>query len=243
MCPFACLRFWYNRFMNQYDPIASIYENLMGDVGDLPNQYLLDPILLELLPPQANLSVLDVGCGSGRWTKILAQKYDMIIGIDNSSKMLQIAKDKRVKNNIIYQQSELEKPLSFAAKTFDLIFSNLVVHYVKNIHALAQELYRISKPGGILLVSTHHPAFYIARYPQLKKISTRTAFTAKSLKGRVFLERFYEPLISFLSHFTDAGFLLQTQKDTVITQDFIKLYPRYKKFVGLPRFIVLKFKK
>jgi len=47
----------------------------------------------------------------------------------------------------------------------------------------------------------------------------------------------------FIKHFTNAGFTLEAQKDAIIPADFIKIYPRYENYVGLPRFTVFKFKK
>ncbi len=145
--------------MNQYDSIAAYYEALMGDAGDLPNHHLLNPILLEFLPQEKQLDALDVGCGSGRWTKVLAAKYNKVIGFDKSKEMLQIAKEKRSAHNIIYKHIDLEAVLPFEDTAFDLIFSNMVMHYLSDIQHAANELYRVAKSNGVLLFSTHHPEF------------------------------------------------------------------------------------
>lgn len=230
--------------MNQYDSIAQYYEELMGDKGDLPNQHLLDPILLDLLPKEKDRIVLDFGCGSGRWTKVLAAKYQSVKGIDKAQEMLQIAKRMRTADNITYTAADLENELPFPDESFDLEFANMVVHYVAGLEGMAKELYRVAKPGCMLMFSTHHPTFDLARYEFLSNATTRTEFTTTgSLKGKVSLERFYEPWEQLIAHFTTAGFHLRTQQDAIITAEFAKIYPRYQQYVGLPRFTVLQFTK
>ncbi len=229
--------------MNQYDLVAAQYEKLMGDVGDLPNSHLLNPLLTSLLPHDSHLHVLDVGCGNGRWTILLAKKYHTVIGIDKSEEMLEITRKKRHAANINYKQLDIEYDLPFAENSFDFIFSNMVMHYVKYIAKTAKELIRILKPNGELLFSTQHPLFTIARYTSLKDIHVRTEFKSKSLNGSAVLSRYHDPLDSFIAHFTNAGFILETQKDAIITEEFTKLYPSYANFIGLPRFVVLKFRK
>lgn len=229
--------------MSQFDAFASYYEILMGDNGDLPNHYLLDPLLLPLFPKEYRLFVLDAGCGSGRWTKVLSTKYKKIIGIDISEGMLDIAKKKRSGKKIIYKQAELGKLLPFADSSFDFIFSNMVMHYVGNIKKTARELYRVLKSGSSLLFSTQHETFDLARYDFLQGVTKRIEFETKSLKDKVILKRYFEPIVPFIKHFTDAGFIMEVQKEAIISQDFIKIYPKYEKHIGLPRFLVLKFKK
>lgn len=52
--------------MTQYNTIASYYEQLMGNTGDIPNNHLLNPVLSTLLPHKNVSKVLDAGCGTGR---------------------------------------------------------------------------------------------------------------------------------------------------------------------------------
>ncbi len=215
----------------------------MGDSGDLPNHYLLNPILSDMLRLVKQHQVLDLGCGSGRWTKILAQKYDQITGIDNSLNMLKIAQEKRSAPNIVYKKVNVEELLPFADESFNFIFSNMVMHYLADIETIAKELYRILKPNCLLLFSTQHPRFDIARYNSLKDIPNRFKFQTRFLKGKVILTRFYEPLSLFITHFTKAGFILEAQKEAVITAEFAKIYPKYGKYIGYPRFVVFKFSK
>lgn len=229
--------------MSQYNSFATYYESLMGDKGDLPNHHLLDTLTLPLLPKKSKLVVLDVGCGNGRWTKALSVKYRKIIGIDIAEGMLEIARNIRPGCNIIYKKMELGKKLFFESSSFDFIFSNMVMHYIADVDNAAGELYRVLKPGGSLLFTTQNETFDLLRYDFLRGIDKRIEFKTKSLKGKVTLKRYFEPNARFIKHFTDAGLILKNQLEPIITKDFVKIYPKYKKYVGKPRFLILNFYK
>ena len=49
--------------------------------------------------------------------------------------------------------------LSFPAETFDIVFSSLAFHYVRDFDALSQNIRAWLKPGGTLLFSVEHPVF------------------------------------------------------------------------------------
>lgn len=229
--------------MSQYDPIATAYENLMGGNGDIPRRDLIDPLLINLLPKDENLTVLDVGCGNGYWTKILADKYKKIIAIDNSKKLLEIARNKRSSKNIKYKFEELEDEIKLPDNAFDLIFSNMVAHYIKNIDTFAKEMYKLIKKDGTMLVSITHPLFESKRDELLKSISKRTPYQTTTLNGLAKVMIYYEPLDKFKKHFTDIGFSLVLEKEAIITNNLIAKYARYAEYVGLPRAAIFIFKK
>ena len=79
--------------MDAYSSFASVYDQFMDNVPYEEWAEYLTGLLGEYQVHDG--LVLDLGCGTGSLTEILAKKgYDMI-GIDNSEDMLQIAMDKR----------------------------------------------------------------------------------------------------------------------------------------------------
>ena len=229
--------------MAQYDKIAKFYDDLMGDVGDVPHTFLIDPLMSSFLPPKRDLTVLDLGCGNGYWTKLLAQKYKKVVGVDNSKKLIQIAKNKRQLSNIEYKLVEIESDFPFINNSFDLIFSNMVLHYVKDLNKLIQELHRVVKPNGLFLVSFVHPIFESNKNSSLKSIKTRTPYKTSTLGGLAELTLYYQPLESIIKNFLNADFKLIHQKDAIITTDLVEKYPKYKEYIGLPRAVILVFRK
>ncbi|MDD2224709.1 MAG: class I SAM-dependent methyltransferase [Candidatus Shapirobacteria bacterium] len=229
--------------MAQYDQIAKPYDELMGDTGDIPHTFLINPLMSSSLPKEKDLTVLDLGCGNGYWTKLLAKKYKKVVGIDNSQNLIKIAKNKRQLSNIEYKLVEIETDFPFANDSFDLIFSNMVIHYIKNLIKLTEELYRIIKPNGLIIFSFAHPIFESTKNQSLKSTKTRTPYKTSTLGGSAELTLQYEPLDLIIKKFLNSGFKLVQQKDAIIPADLAKKYPRYQDYIGLPRAAILIFKK
>ncbi len=94
--------------MDIYNNFAKVYDAFMSDV---PYEKWVD--FLESIWEEYNLEpklVCDLGCGTGTLTGILAEKYDMI-GIDLSSDMLMIAREKNFEQgtNILYLEQDMRE--------------------------------------------------------------------------------------------------------------------------------------
>ena len=97
--------------------------------------------------------VLDVGCGSGTWTEIFANRYKAVIGIDRSRLMVKAARERvaRLPNVEIFEGDGRK---SLPEGPFDMIFLGGLCMYLKNadVLTLLQSLkHRLSKEGSIIL--------------------------------------------------------------------------------------------
>ncbi len=112
------------------------------------------------LPP--NSVVLDAGCGTGRHLRELAKIPDLkIVGIDKNEKDLRDAGQslKDVKeifgypnNNSSVMKADINK-LPFADEAFDCVICSEVLEHVPQHHDALQELLRVLKPQGDLIIS------------------------------------------------------------------------------------------
>jgi SAM-dependent methyltransferase len=107
-------------------------------------------------------AVLDFGCGSGRviryWRNLPAKVY----GVDYNPRMIEWCRAKLKFAH--FQTNRLEPPLGYPVQSFDLIYALSVFTHLdeKNQHSWIQELTRVLKPGGYLLITTHGPCpFYL----------------------------------------------------------------------------------
>ena len=99
--------------------------------------------------------ILDLGCGDGKVTAEIAQLVGdgSVVGIDNSRQMIELAKEKYSQNqhpNLSFQVMDASD-LSFEG-CFDVVFSNAVLHWVKNHQPVIQGLYKSLKVGGKILL-------------------------------------------------------------------------------------------
>jgi ubiquinone/menaquinone biosynthesis C-methylase UbiE len=96
--------------------------------------------------------VVDLGCGTGRFTEILAEHFGVqVIGIDPSQKMVDQARRKPATVNVIYRQGCAEAlPLSDGSA--DLVWMSMVYHHLIDPSSTAKECHRVSRPGGYVCI-------------------------------------------------------------------------------------------
>lgn len=229
--------------MNQWDKMAIVYDEMVGEIGDIPNQRLLNPLIRQFLGNFSGQIILDAGCGNGYWARFLAQKAKKVVGIDNSRELLKIARSKNNPSNLTFKLADLNKPLPFESESFDTIISNMALHYVQKIKIASRELHRILKKKGKLIFSIAHPKYESAKKKDLKGIRKRKKFYTKTLGGRGVLAEYYWPLSDCKKIFKNAGFNLVGFKEPLITDGLAREYPRYKKFAGLPRAAIFCWRK
>lgn len=115
--------------------------------------------LRPLFPDLRDKAVLDLGCGYGWHCKYAASLgASSVLGIDASRKMIETAKEKNadpVIRYLIYSLEEYEYPPGY----FDLVFSNLALHYIADLETVYQKVFRTLKPGGTFLFNIEHPVF------------------------------------------------------------------------------------
>ncbi|MGK7947676.1 MAG: trans-aconitate 2-methyltransferase [Xenococcaceae cyanobacterium] len=100
--------------------------------------------IIELLAPQAGEYILDLGCGTGQLTNKIAATGAKVTGIDRSSEMI-------VKARANYPQLKFEvaNATNFQVKQpLDAVFSNAVLHWIKQPEAVINCIQQALKPGG-----------------------------------------------------------------------------------------------
>jgi len=108
--------------------------------------------LMPWLPKKSDLTVLDLGSGTGFFTDLLAGNYQQVIGLDISTNMLRFAKSKRNKN-ILWIEADAHK-IPLADESVDLIYSNLVIQWFNPLNVAINEMLRVLKPGGLIIFTT-----------------------------------------------------------------------------------------
>jgi len=93
---------------------------------------------------------VDLGIGTGLFTKILREKGYKVIGIDISDEMLKIAKNRGFE--VI--KHDLNEPLPFNDESFDFVFSMTSIEFLKNPENLFEEVKRVLKKDGEFLLIT-----------------------------------------------------------------------------------------
>ena len=133
-----------------FDAWAPVYDAQTNPLLTLEERYLK-----RLLPGIAGRSVLDAGCGSGRWLRYLANHDpNSLTGSDPSSEMLRVAASKETSAELFVASCDR---MPFPCESFDLILSSFVLSYVDDLSRCAAELHRVARPGCDLFLSDMHP--------------------------------------------------------------------------------------
>ncbi len=135
-------RHFFNTMADHWD---TLNREVMGDF-DLPG------MVLDAIPHPCGVAV-DLGCGTGLVLERLRGRADMLIGVDGSSRMLELARRRfSDDDSVSLRIGELDHlPLRDAEADFACI--NLVLHHLSEPVSALKEIRRVLRPGGIAFIS------------------------------------------------------------------------------------------
>ena len=103
---------------------------------------------------QAVKRVLDLGCGTGRFSEALAARFNAeVIGLDPSQKMLQLAREKQRDERVRYQLGRAES-IPLPSESVDLVFMSMSIHHFADPNGAARECRRVLRANGRVVIRT-----------------------------------------------------------------------------------------
>jgi SAM-dependent methyltransferase len=122
----------------------------MGERGDWGREHVLDPMMLARVTARRFDHVLDVGCGEGRFCRMLKENHISVVGIDPTEKLLAQARNRDPGGDYRLARAEA---LPFPSATFDLVISYLTLIDIADFRTALKEMVRVLKPEGTLLIA------------------------------------------------------------------------------------------
>lgn len=115
-------------------------------------------LVLEFLPPVEGKKVLEIACGRGGFSRLLASRGATVWGADFSESAVAIAKDRLLRDpllvdHVTYVQVDAQD-MPFEENSFDLVISCETIEHVPDPRAAVREMHRVCKPGGTLFLTT-----------------------------------------------------------------------------------------
>ena len=153
----------YGKIVNPYDErkerIVSYWEKRSGDFLEHKRAELHSPMaerwLYEIkkqLPQDKNLRILDVGCGAGFFSVLLAKEGYQVTGVDLTPDMVEnartLAAEEKTDCEFLVMDAE---NLRFADESFDVVISRNLTWTLPDVKSAYREWVRVLKKGGILL--------------------------------------------------------------------------------------------
>jgi SAM-dependent methyltransferase len=138
---------------NGWDSSAQAWIESMGEEGergDWGRQHVLDPVMMARVAQGNFANALDVGCGEGRFCRMLGAAGVRPTGIDPTQELLEVARRRDPEGD--YRLGRAEQ-LAFDAASFDLVVSYITLIDIPDFRAAIREMARVLKPGGSLLMA------------------------------------------------------------------------------------------
>ncbi len=246
--------------MSDYDKIAKEYlERRKNKKRFDYNRDIEVPALIKIIGPVKNKTILDLGCGFGDHAEILSkQKFKQLTGFDISKEIIKFANEKQIPNTEFFIR-DMSKKLPFKNSSFDIAYSSLAIHYIKNINKLFKEINRVLKKEGTFSFSTGHPIFNLINQNDNSLIGYKKVKNKKRIiYGNYFEETFKPNDLGHLGKLNIHNFTFETLIKTGLNNgfeliDYKDVKPRkssekidsekYRLTTTLPTFIIFKFKK
>jgi len=179
---------------------------------------LLSRLMLLKAPPQA---VLDLGCGTGAGAQAIKKQFPraQVTAADLAPPMLEVARRRsRFWRRIRCAQADARE-LPFETGSFNLVFTSLMLQWVRPLDAALREIRRVLKPGGLLLASSFGPL-------TLQELRAAWAAADEGVHVNDFIDMhdfgaalqragFAEPVLDVdrhLRHYADAAALMRSLK-------------------------------
>jgi len=104
--------------------------------------------------------VLELGCGEGFGVDLLAPFASHYLAVDKKMPGFKFQE-----NNTEYRKCVLPKLTGIASHSFDTVICFQVIEHIRKDHALLEEIKRVLKPGGVLLMTTPNKLMSLSRNP------------------------------------------------------------------------------
>ena len=207
---------------------------------------MLDAWMLDAVGDVARRKVIDLGCGEGRFSRMLAERGAEVTGVDLCRPLIEFARNHRVSNEA-YLIGDMEDLQEVPGDEFDLAVSYITLVDVPDMQSAVREAYRVLQPCGRFVVCNLHPM--ISASPGwIKQGSLKLHYPV----DRYFHEgerdisqredqpwtSFHRTLSTHVRTFLNAGFAVEDIGEPTPTEEQAGRYPYVSDNLRVPEFIV-----
>ena len=158
-----------------WDANAEAWTEMVRAGYDHYRDGLNTPAFMKMLPDVENLSGLDIGCGEGHNTRLVAQRGARMVGIDISETFVRYAEEAERQEplGIRYERASAVN-LPFEDAGFDFATAFMSLMDIPETERALTEAFRVLRPGGFLQFSISHPCFATPHHKNLRDETGRT---------------------------------------------------------------------
>ncbi len=192
------------------------------------------PEMLALLSDPGRLT-LDLGCGEGRLSRVLAGLGHHVVGVEASPTLAAAARDAEPAIEV-HVADAVSLPLPDAAA--DLVVASMVLMNLDDLDGAMREVARVLAPGGHLVASIVHPF----NSPKAGTYFDAIAYPEERVRGglRMTFHDLHRPLAAYAAALERAGLLLVALREPVPSDAYVAARPEVVRWRSEPCFLLLR---
>ncbi len=242
----------YEKKQTEWESFASTWIKRCRE-GDPNRDGMLDRWMLDVLGPVNGLKIADLGCGEGRFCRILAQHgASHVLGVDLCEPLVAEARKRRCSDAEDCLVSNMESLDPVEREAFDIAISYVSLVDVENLEAEIMASYRIIKPGGRFVVCNLAPMATSTNSRITDPDGSRMAFrvdryfdeSARIMPFRGHpLTNFHRTLATYINSFLEAGYALRGIWEPKPDEQEVARYPDLENELRAPSFVIFDLRK
>jgi ubiquinone/menaquinone biosynthesis C-methylase UbiE len=218
-----------------------------------------DPEYVEQILPLAATElrgarrVLDIGCGDGQISRLIAEAGAEVVGVDPTWNQISVAHSRA--DGPRYLSAAADR-LPFVEASFDSIVACLVFEHIDAVDAAIAEVARVLEPGGLFCFFLNHPLLQTPdsgwiddhiidppeQYWRIGPYLTE-AETIEQVELGVYIRFIHRPLSRYINTLADHGLMLERMIEPAPPAGFLALAPEYTDAATIPRLLYLRLRR
>ena len=234
-----------------WDEASEAWADFVRTGKDYFRDALNNPATFKMIGEIAGLRVLDLACGEGYNTRILARKHAEVTGIDKSGELLALAmsEEDREPLNINYLLRDADSLNDVSDECFDLVTCFMALHDIENYDEAVGEVARVLKMNGRFVFSIPHPCFETvtidgvsmeASKAYFRRIKDLTQWNMKRLSKHFTTVSFHRPISDYSQVLRRRGLLIIQMVEPQATSDMVERYPVLKEVARRPQSMIFE---
>jgi len=218
--------------------------------GDRNRTHLLDPAMLDAVGDVAGLKVIDVGCGEGRFSRMLAHLGADVTGIDLTPALVAEAKKLHPEGDYIASGAE---SLPFNDNEFDMAVSYVVLVDIVDYRTAIAEMARVIVPGGLIVAANVNSFISQCETSWFRDSDGRKLhfpvdryFEERPLRlqwSGMSVINWHRPLQAYMSAYLDAGLILKQFHEPKPSREAVTEHPEMHDETRIALFNVMVWQK
>jgi ubiquinone/menaquinone biosynthesis C-methylase UbiE len=150
-----------DKLAGEWNTAVESYGDFVREGKDYYRDEMNNPAFFSLIGNVKGKRVLDLACGEGYNTRILARKGAKVVGVDFSKELIGLAKEREneEKLGIEYYVSDAADLRDFSSDCFDVVTCSMALMDIEDYENAIREVARVMKKEGRFVFSITHPCF------------------------------------------------------------------------------------